>query len=365
MIEKTAIFVTVSMLVLPTNANLNLLYLFWGIALFFMAVSVLLCGLIVLRRIISNRSLEKRRQQRLNFQKYIGAFINHNPTEAFLDKAPICDVHDMTDVFLHYFRTLKGEKLERLQDMVSNSDIEERISNSTCNGIRGARMRSLRTLSYLNSQTSLQIIFGSLSSKDKYVRLTAIRCLVRRKASVFLNEIIQSYIKGFPHDYKLLASILANFGKDITDDLQNLVNATDNEVIRTACLETLIIIRPEQPSLDFGQLMQDSSGMVRAATLSLAATCKIPDVIDPLRIGLEDEEISVKIRAAKVACQIKRADLMPQLYKLTSDSELWVRYWALRAMWATGRSGQNFVSSLAKSHQMAADVALEMQSGYV
>lgn len=352
------------MLALLTSVNLSLLHFFWSVSLSFFSVALFLCMAIMLRRIWRNKSAAKRKQEKTNFQNHIGQLLNTSYRPQQVPDSPACNVQDMADVFLHFFRTLKGEKLEYLQEIISETGIEARIINKTYKGVRGSRMSALRALSYLSSQKSLQVIFEGLSSKDKYVRLTAMRCLVRRKASFFVNSIVESYVKAFPRDYKLLASILANFGNEISESLEGLVNSSDQDLVKTACLEALILIRPAKTSLDFDSLMESESEIVRAAALSLAATTTHSQALNHLRLGLKDESITVKIRAAKMAHYLKSKDLMPELLELSTSPALWVRYWAFKAMWGTGLSGQKFVMSLSKSDVTAANFVREMNSGY-
>jgi len=72
-----------------------------------------------------------------------------------------------------------------------------------------------------------------------------------------------------------------------------------------------------------------------------------------------------KIRSAKIACFLKRSDLISEFYALTDSPVMWLRYWSMRAIWASGKQGEQFVNSLKSANPMAADVALEMESGYV
>ena len=111
--------------------------------------------------------------------------------------------------------------------------------------------------------------------------------------------------------------------------------------------------------------MAAESESVRSAALALSAVVEHESAVDPLRLGLQDEAISVKITAAKMACNLRRKDLTADLYKLANDPVMWVRYWAFRAIWMSGQAGQKFVSTLATSQKMAEQVSLEMRSGYV
>lgn len=353
------------MLVSLTSANVNLLMVFWGLTLSFLAISIFLCAAIAFRRIWRNRQALKRDKQRAHLQSFLSLALREDKENYKLSEAPECETPEMARVLLHYFRTLKGEALERLQEKISGSEWEARLIENTREDIRGVRMRCLRTLSYLGTQHSLQVIFDNLSSKDKYVRLTAARCLVRRRTYCYLGPIIESLSEAFPRNYKLLAGVIAQFGADSIDTLESYIRRSKDGVVKTACLEAMVLIMPAKTSLNLAALMDDETESVRAAALSLSAVSAYGEGEDPLRLGLSDTATSVKIRAAKMACDLKRRDITADLYKLSDDSVMWVRYWALRAIWMSGEAGQKFVNSLAPNQLMAQKVALEMRSGYV
>ena len=188
--------------------------------------------------------------------------------------------------------------------------------------------------------------------------------MVRRGSLCYLAAIIDRLSEAFPQDFKIIADIIAGFGTDSVEILENYILRTDNNIIKASCLEALILIMPAQTSVQFEELMKNESDSVRAAALSLSEVTTHNQAVDPLVLGLRDEAVSVKIRAAKLACTVKRTDIMADLYKLTSDPIMWVRYWALRAIWMSGPAGQKFIESLSKSNIMAGNVALEMKSGY-
>lgn len=353
------------MSVLPTSADFSFLALCWTIAFVFFATALLLCLAIVIRRVRRNRLFAKRKIQQAAFQNYISQQLKQNLAEQPTENVPPCHIDDITTVLLHYFRTLKGRQYNQLQDLISGSKIEADITRSSSSGVRGARMRAVRVLSHLHSQTSTQVIFDNLVSEDKYVRLTAAKSLVQRGSTFFLTDIINSINDAFPDDVQLLAGIIFDFGTDIVAPLEDYIKMSNNATARAACLEALSQIMPPQTSLNLGALMGDPSELVRTATLSLAMITRSPDGLDPLRMGLQDKAISVKIRAAKLACDQRRSDVTSELYALTNSPEMWVRYWALRAIWTTGTSGQQFVETLRKTNPLATDVALEMRSGYV
>ena len=138
--------------------------------------------------------------------------------------------------------------------------------------------------------------------------------------------------------------------------------------VRVACLSALKRLAPARTSLDLSQLMDDPSAAVRAAAVSLSAICDDAGQSDLLSKGLTDDAIAVKISSAKVACHVSRPDTAPLLFKLSQDSHFWVRYWAVRALWALGKTGQQMVASMASStediSEMAANIIREMEAAH-
>ncbi len=334
--------------------------------MFFLFSAISVCAVITLRRASLNRRAAKRQQKKTNYQIFLRDIIRAGPnTYPILKHEPSCHIDDKTSIFLHYFRTLRGEKLEALRDLISGSHVETEIIETSYKGTRGTRMQAVKTLSYLNSQSSLEKIYENLSSQDKYIRLTAARCLVRRKGLFSMSAIIEASLDGFPNDHKLLADILSRFGTDAVDPLEAEVRRLKNATGVAACLEALVIIMPPKTSVDFTLLMTHPSPEVRSAAVALSSVSEFSVEIDPIKLGLADKDISVKLRAAKIAEGLKRRDLTSDFYALTSSPIMWLRYWSLRAIWASGPSGEKFVNTLSNTRPLAEKVALEMRSGYV
>ena len=331
-----------------------------------MITAVFLCVVITIRRSFLNRQARKRQKQKTNYQIFLRDIIRAGQTTyPVLKHEPACHINDKAALYLHYFRTLKGEKFSHLQDLISNSHVDEEITQTSSTGTRGSRMQAVKTLSYLNSQSSLEKIYGNLSSQDKYIRLTAARCLVRRKGLFSIRTIIEACLDGFPNDHRLLADTLSRFGPGAVEHLEAEVRRSKSNTGTAACLEALVTIMPSKTTVDFRELMRNPSPVVRSAAVALSSIATHSNDVDPVKLGLSDEDISVNIRAAKTACDLKRGDLTSEFYGLTNSSFMWVRYWSMRAIWASGSSGEKFLDSLSKTNPMAEKVALEMRSGYV
>lgn len=267
---------------------------------------------------------------------------------------------------LNFFRNVRGARAERLCELISGSNLEVRIIKATRQGTRGYRMRALQILSYLATESSLQIIRDHLYSNNRYERLTAARALTRRKSRGDFALIIGSLAAAFPKRTDLLAEVILGFGSDIQPALEDVFQQSERTRVRVVCLEALKRLAPARTALNLSQLMEDPSDEVRAAAISLSAISLHSGETDLLLRGLADEAISVKISSAKVAAEHARPDAAPHLYKLTRDPSFWVRYWATRALWGLGRTGRQMVTAIARSDDPASDMAenvsLEMEA---
>ncbi len=350
----------------PGGSQDAFLWLIVTLSLIMLTVSAGACALIIVRRVGLNHRLAERERHKAAFRAALGEHFSRShsaPDDPVLAASfPDCHVSDMSDVLLHHLRVLRGTQAEQLRQLVTDQGWEQRIARSTKSGTRGARMRALRVLSYLETSESLRLIHEHLDAKQPYVRLTAARALVRRDATMFLGHIVASYSDVFPDQVKGLAELLSGFGAKITDDLEEMAERTDRPVVLAASLEALIMNPPRRVRLDLCALMNHLSDDVRAAACALSCVSEHPGAGDPLRMGLKDDAPKVRLRAAKAACENRESGFVGELYALARDPIFWARYWAFRAIWATGDAGRQFVESCAKREPMAADVSLEMRA---
>lgn len=354
------------MSVSPINAESTLLTIIWIASFVFFAISVTLCLWMTYRRKKRNRWARAREQEEMLLHSYISEVVRHriSPREAIND-LPTLSASVMTTVLLHYFRTLKGESLEHLRAVISQTNLENFIGETTRRGVSGRRMRALKVLSYLTTDSSLRIIRAHLKSDDKYVVLTAARSLVRRKSLCDMDAIITTISRALPGQAAILSALLAGFGLNAVKPLETYISQSDESVIITACLSALVAVMPARTELDLNDLTSHPDERVRAAALSLSAICEHSGQIDPIAKCLGDSSIEVKIAASKIAHDSKRQDIVSELFALSNDPIIWVRYWALKAIWRSGQAGQKFVRNISQSNRMARDLILELESGYV
>jgi len=343
--------------------NFNFIHVVWIITSVFLLTSLLTCVIIILRRIRRNHIRKNRDAQNAAFQTALLASLKLSDDEK--PDLPNCDIRDIAASLLHLFRTLKGEHFETLQDRICATKLESQLIDASKQGIRGTKMRALKVLSYLNTDTSLIAAFDRLYSRDRYVRLTASRCLAKRRAHIFLKDVIISLVESFPDNLDITAYILADFGKDAGPALENHIKTSDNTNERIACLKALYELRPAELSLDLTELVRSEDPALAISAISLASVTNQGSVTAPLLEGLSRPETKLKIGTSKIASKLRRKKLVPALYELTDDPDLWVRYWALKGIWNTGASGRQFIDALAQKNPTAADLSLEMRSGYL
>ena len=351
------------MLALLKNINITFVQIGAGAAFVFFMISVIICLVLIARRVLRNRIKNNELIRKGEFESEINKALTPEVQNAGIFKLDLKYQPIFNEVLLKYFRILNGERSNTLKTIIKRLNIEPQIRKSTQVGTVGRRMEAMQVLSYLDTQSSLVSIEEGLSSTKKYIRLTAARCLIRRKADVFIDNIVTSIDSAFPDDPKILADILYRFGAKIAPELEAYVSMSKNDNIQTACLEAMVLLMPPSTSLDLERLMDSSNEHIRAATVSLSQVTSYQSTEDILTLALADPATSVKIRAAKIANASKRSDTISLLYKLTQDPLLWVRYWSTLAIYNTGRQGQKLVESIARgdgsSAHMAREVVLE------
>lgn len=339
----------------------------WVAAIALTAFSVATCMYLGLRRMWRNRTRIKAAQTRNRFEAYLLTQLSADgPPSGFAYKSR--HVPAMLGVLLHYFRTLDGAAADRLRTITSHLDLEPYMVRDSQKGTVGRQMAAVQTLSYLQTLSSLSVIHERLIAKNKYVRLTAARCLTRRKAQVYIPDIIHALSAAFPEDSAILTDIVFRFGKPAMPILEGYVETSDNQIVRAACLDALIMMMPPKTGLNLDDLMKSPNAQLRASAVALSQITQHDAKIDLLTAGLQDPAIAVKVRAAKLAMSAKRVDTLTHLYTLTQDPVLWVRYWAMRAIWNCGAQGRKLVSTIGRGDdipaQMARDVALECASDF-
>ena len=349
------------------SSNITFLDLSLGAAILFFGISVIICTFLVIRRILKNYIKNKDLKEIHNFEAGVNRILASHANDISDAQFNIENKPVFNEVILRYFRMLDGEPAKTLKSIIEFLDFEPHIRTSTQSGTVGRRMEAMQILSYLDTQSSLVTIHEGLSSSKKYIRLTAARCLTRRKARIFLDDIVSSIDFAFPADPQILADILYRFGSSVTPQLETYIQDTPSNNVKAACLEALVLLMPPQTSLDLSQLMDNPDEHVRAATVSFSEVTSHRSKEDILFKGLSDSATKVKIRASKIAYKTKRTDTISLLFKLTQDPLLWVRYWSIKAIWNSGRQGRKLVETIAKGDDAAGLMArgVSLEDSYV
>ena len=354
------------MLDLLRNFDFSLNVILWIISLSLLTLSLLICLGLCVRRLYRNNITNSRLEEQSEFETSLNLALQKDKTVFHETQYSFKKTTIINEILLRYFRTLKGERADTLRQIIENLQIEKHILTATKTGTMGRRMEAMQILSYLDTQDSLQTIHQGLYAPNKYVRLTAARCLTRRKAEIFTEDIIYYINAAFPDEEKLLADILFRFGLQISDKLEEFIESDCNNSIKASCLEALVLMMLPKTSLDINALLDNPDERIRAAAVSLSEVTSNNSDNDILLKALKDSSVKVKIRAAKIASEKQSKEAISTLYKLSKDPLLWVRYWSIKAIWNTGRQGRKLVETMGQgndsSARMAREVALECLS---
>jgi len=336
-----------------------LLFGLWCISAFLIIASVLVSIWLSVRRVYRNRRDAIVNAHQAEFESLLQKLLG---TELLAREITLPDHirHDRTAVttaLLKFFKLVRGDDAAKLRQIVKELQLEPIVITATRYGNRGKRMRAQHVLSFLESSTSLKTIADRLYADDKYIRLSVARCLARRRVMSLISEVSEAIAFAFPKEDKLLTDVLYRFGSDAIPRFERMVSQSKDATVIAGVLETLILLRPENTTINFSDLITHEDERVRAAIVQLSTICKGDYHQDLLLEGLKDESRKVKIRALKMAAKSKRSDSFAQVHRLMEDPFMWIRYWAMRSAMTKGHSGNALLRTLARREGMVGMLA--------
>lgn len=362
MIDKTHLQVTGLTLELLKNIENVLLITLWCISASLIVISIIVAIWLSGRRLLRNYRSGQTKDRQARFEVMIQKLLQSEniPDDFEIPNDIRTDRTAVTAALLKFFKLIKGDDATRLKMIIEELHLEPIVQEAVTWGNRGKRMRAFHVLSFMDSSSSLRTCSKHLYSSDKYIRLSVARCIARRRVMSLISEVAEAIVYTFPKDEKILADVLYRFGRKGVPRIETLARNTKNPTIKTAVLETLILLRPETTSLDLNEFLANDDPRVRAAAVDLSTMTRGLNHRDLLLDGLADESRTVKIRSLKVASKENRKETFADLYRLMNDPFMWVRYWAMQAALKTGRSGETLMRSLSRQGGEIGDLALDV-----
>ncbi len=350
------------MLDLLKNIENVLLFSLWCLSASLVILSVLVALWLCYRRLRRNARDAGIAERQARFETYLQELLMMDafPKDFELPRDIISDRTAVTSGLLKFFKLVSGDDALKLKIIVEKLSLEDVVTAHITWGNRGKRMRAFHVLSFLDSRSSLKVISKYLFSSDKYIRLSVARCVARRQVMSLISEVAESLSYAYPKDEKILADVMSRFGQSAIPRIESMAQRNGNATIIAGVLEALIILRPEDCTLDLRAFSEHDDERVRAAAVELSTIVYSFEKDDLLLQGLSDESRKVKIRSLKVAARQKRKDCFADFYRLMNDPFMWVRYWAMRAALNTGQSGETLMRSVSRQTTTVGDLAVDV-----
>ena len=339
--------------------DLNLLRFLWQIAFAFAGISVLMVVSLAYRRAIENQLMQQRQEAKQSFRTELSNMIGRQilPHPSTRPEIAPENLPAFVEACLGFFRNLSGPDQNHLARILQIWELEPALHNIIQTGERGYKIRALSLLSFLQSDTSINLLESALDDPDPYIQLSAIRCLARRGSLGSLNRILDALRKLDWDNALPIADAFQRFDRRIIPDLEDVVCSADDPVLRLAALQALVLLKPMQTKLDLSDCMQDDNPELRAATVALSeyVTCRSGQ--DILGMGLSDDSSIVRIRAIKALLNHRRMDLLGRVHACLEDPDWWVRYWAGHAIYNLGESGIEILKCVGRQENRTASFA--------
>lgn len=339
------------------------LWLTWKISTILSMASILVLGILIIRRaFVALREQAADRKRELFSQNFYAGL--GSPIALTADALPELKKSDLpfvVDVALDTLRAVHGRDAERIAEMLVLWEVFPYLREHLKRGRRGVRIQALTLFSYLGDEESYALLFDHAEEDDPYVQLAALRGLAMRAPLEHYDKIFRSLESSVQENALMLADVLLQFGEPALAHLHALAECDRASVqMRLATIRAIGHLG-SLPSLDpLVGLLGDKSVQIRAE--AALAVGELGDVraADRLSELLEDKEKQVRISAAKALGVIKARRAMPALVEALGDDEWWVRFHAADALFQLGESGSALLNAVAGQGGHAGLIASQM-----
>ncbi|GEM_PF-4959838 len=320
-----------------------------GVSLALAAASILMVGVLAIRRAARDRlrCAQADRNEELTQALNIVLFQKIENASDILPRLKKEDASPLVDALLMLLRNLSGPVLKKLTQIIESWGAEDIACAQALSARRGGRIEAIAVLSYLSSEKSLAVISRNLESRDSYIQLAAMRAAARRNATHLIPGIIERLKRSDDQNGRLLAGILYRFGAEISPFLSELAMSAESATVRAAALTALTYVSAPTVSVDLEACMKSPDVNIRATAVTLAGATHMESDA-PFLSAVSDQSALVRARAASAIRTAEKRTLMDKLVELYSDPVWWVRYRACQALLGLGAEGKAILRSLSR-----------------
>jgi HEAT repeat protein len=261
-------------------------------------------------------------------------------------------------IALDVSRSLKGEELQRIVQLLELWDMAEYINQTAFKGSRGKRIQALSTLSHYRDARSYRTLMAHADHPDMYIQIAALRGLAMRAPASDVPQIVQKVIHGDSsmRNSLMLSDILRLFGDQVVPDLITLVRSQAHLEVRLAGVMALGTIGSRDAVDMLIELVQEE-GPLRARAIASMASIGDERAAYAIAAQLESDVPAVRIQAVIALGKMRVMGTLPDLAVRLADDNWWVRFRAAEALYRFGDVGVASLVAMSAQNNQAGLIA--------
>lgn len=309
----------------------------WSVSIGLAAISLLVMGTLIVRRIASDLTASKRSARRNALITLILDAVDQiesqNKPKLALEPG---DLPVLDDVVGELLDLVTGSSRDHLIELLRTLGMDRNARQRLTEGDASERIRAAQTLGLFKDDATAQALRRALDDPISLVRLAVAEALVKIDGRISATELVAKLRIGAERPSRQLRTIFRSIAAPQFEALRALLGPESPTVVRMLAIDALAHSDDYRAVDVILAISNDPVDDVRAEALRGLTVLEHPAALPAVQRGLADPSWPVRLQAARCAGRIGFSETAPTLIRLLEDDMWWVRYRAAEALVALG-----------------------------
>ncbi|MDP2141686.1 MAG: HEAT repeat domain-containing protein [Gammaproteobacteria bacterium] len=324
---------------------MNELQLIWWTSLILAFASLLVMLILVLRRLMDERTIRRDQHLRNIIQQILFSYMNADWLSGQKDLKNLMNLDKAGHQVLRRLATdlchlIQGQEREQLTGLLDRTGFRDECLRDLLSSHHERRRTAVSALQLFADEKTKAALLRAMDDKDGRVRLAAASSLKEIDAMPEAKLLVRKLEEKNMLHTRDARTLFRDMARRTPQVLYQLAVANDSSLRLK-----IVIADAMSESSDFRVLeylyhfANDANLNLRTTALKSLGTLQHPGAASVVEHALEDAQWQVRAIAAAAAGQIGLENLTPQLARLIDDDNWWVRFRSAEALTELGTRG--------------------------
>lgn len=310
----------------------------WWASWFLGALSILMMGSLIIKRLWSDHRDRILAARRAELEAIVIQALD-DPKLLYEHQFSDQDAGLVGDIVRGLYSVIRGDTRSDLVHILKDLGVDEVFLKQLASGKDKGRLQAIANLSMFESEEVKKALWQALNDRSQQIRMAAAKALVASPYAFSILAMIEKLEVGTVVKTRELRTLFKDLAKRDAPSMTEILAADVNDLVKVLAIHALGRAGDYSVLPAILPLADHQSIDVRAETFRTFATMQHPDAIPLVLNGLQDTAWEVRTQAAIAAGRIGIEESVPLLAALLDDTTWWVRYRAARALAELGSVG--------------------------